>query len=93
MSLIEKVKNKVEEIIDPEVGLSLGALGLIKNVKEIGEGLIQIDFIATSPYCPLAYSLAKAIRSVAESIEGVKRAYVYLHGHFLSERINADVNR
>lgn len=93
MSLVEKVKNKVEEIIDPEIGLSLGALGLIKNVKEIGEGLIQIDFIATSPYCPLAYSLAKAIRSVAESIEGVKRAYVYLHGHFLSERINADVNR
>jgi len=93
LSLIEKVRNKVEAIIDPEIGLSLGALGLITNVKEIGEGIIQIDFAATSPYCPLAYSLAKAIKTVAESIEGVKKAYVFLHGHFLSERINADVNR
>jgi len=91
--LEEKVKAKVNNLIDPETGLNFGEMGLIQSVKEIGDGIVQVDFVPTSPMCPIAFRFATDIREVAKQVEDVKKVKVYCHGHVMEAMINDVVNR
>jgi metal-sulfur cluster biosynthetic enzyme len=46
----EKIIEKLKEIEDPEIGIDIVNLGLIRNVK-VNE-VIEIDFLPTSLFCP-----------------------------------------
>jgi len=89
----DKVKNEVEKIIDPETGLTFGQMQLISGVKEQGQGIIKIDFIPTSPFCPIAFKFAQDIKTTAQKVAGIKKALVYVHGHNMEQAINQAVNR
>lgn len=91
--LAEKVREKVSKVIDPETGMTLGEMNVIRNVKDEGKGIIRVDFKPTSPFCPIALKLATDIKRAAESVEGVKKALVYCHEHIMEEAINKVVNR
>jgi len=89
----DKVKNEVEKIIDPETGLTFGQMQLITGVKEQSPGVIKIDFVPTSPFCPIAFRFAQDIKTTAQKVTGIKKALVYVHGHNMEEAINQAVNR
>jgi len=89
----DKVKNEVEKIIDPETGLTFGQMQLITGVKEQSPGVIKIEFVPTSPFCPIAFRFAQDIKTTAQKVEGIKKALVYVHGHNMEEAINQAVNR
>jgi len=89
----DKVKNEVEKIIDPETGLTFGQMQLITSVKEQGQGVVKIDFVPTSPFCPIAFKFATDIKNTAQKVAGIKKALVYVHGHNMEEAINQTVNR
>ena len=94
MSELEtKVKNEVEKIIDPETGLTFGQMSIIQSVKEQEPGVVKIDFVPTSPFCPIAFKFAIDIKATAKKVAGVKKAYVYVHGHRMEESINQSVNK
>jgi len=88
-----KVKNEVEKIIDPETGLTFGQMSLIQSVKEQESGVVKVDFVPTSPFCPIAFKFALDIKATAKKVAGVKKAYVYVHGHTMEEDINQTVNK
>jgi metal-sulfur cluster biosynthetic enzyme len=88
-----KVKSEIEKIIDPETGLTFGQMGLIHSVKEQEPGVVKIDFVPTSPYCPIAFKFALDIKTRAKKIEGIKKAIVYVHGHQMEQNINQMVNK
>ncbi len=46
----EKIIEKLKEIEDPEIGIDIVNLGLIRNVKV--NDVIEIDFLPTSLFCP-----------------------------------------
>lgn len=85
-------RKKIERVVHPSIGMSLGAAGLITSVKEIGEGLSEMDLAASTPYSPVSYSIALAIKEVALAQKGVKKAMVFCHKYVLSESTNAGVN-
>jgi metal-sulfur cluster biosynthetic enzyme len=87
-----KVKGEVEKIIDPETGLSFGQMGLITGVKEQEPGVVEIVFVPTSPFCPIAFKFASDIKTAAQKVDGLKKALVYVHGHNLKDAINQTVN-
>lgn len=87
-----KVDEKIKALVDPETGMSFGDMGLIQSVKEIENGVVQIDFLPTSPFCPIAFKFATDIKTTAKGVEGVKKALVYVHGHTMEEKINQTVN-
>jgi metal-sulfur cluster biosynthetic enzyme len=89
----DKVKNEVEKIIDPETGLTFGQMQLITSVKEQSPGVVKIDFVPTSPFCPIAFRFAQDIKSTAQKVAGIQKALVYVHGHNMEEAINQTVNR
>jgi len=88
-----KVKGEVEKIIDPETGLTFGQMQLITSVKEQSPGVVKIDFVPTSPFCPIAFKFAQDIKTTAQKVAGIKKALVYVHGHNMEEAINQTVNR
>ena len=88
-----KVKNEVEKIIDPETGLTFGQMSLIQGVKEQEPGVVKIDFVPTSPFCPIAFKFALDIKASAKKVAGIKKALVYVHGHTMEENINQTVNK
>lgn len=91
--LEERVKSEVEKIIDPETGLTFGQMSLITGVKEQSPGVVKIDFVPTSPFCPIAFKFASDIKNAATRVTGTKKALVYVHGHRMEEAINQRVNR
>jgi len=88
-----KVKNEVEKIVDPETGMTLGQMSLIQSVQEQQPGVVKIDFVPTSPFCPIAYKFAMDIKATAKKVTGIKKALVYVHGHTMEQTINQTVNK
>ena len=94
MSEIEKqIRAAVECVVDPETGLTFGQMNMITNVSQVESGVFKIDFVPSSPFCPIAFKLAADIKAAAISVKGVKRALVYCHGHTMEEEINKTVNK
>jgi len=89
----DKVKGEVEKIIDPETGLTFGQMQLITSVKEQSPGVVKIEFVPTSPFCPIAFKFAQDIKTTAQKVTGIKKALVYVHGHNMEEAINQTINQ
>ena len=91
--LEQKVREAVEQVVDPETGLTFGQMKMITGVKEEEPGVVRIDFVPSSPFCPIAFKLAQDIKEKALKVKGVKKALVYCHGHTMEEAINRMVNK
>jgi len=64
---VEEFRNAFRQVRDPEIGMNLIQLGLIRNVS-ISDENIQIVMILTTPYCPYAPMLMESARKKAESV-------------------------
>lgn len=91
--LEDKVRTEVEKIIDPETGMTFGQMKMITEVKEESPGVVRIEYVPTSPFCPIAFKFSMDIKNVAKKVAGVKKAQVYVHGHNMEETINQMVNK
>jgi len=91
--LEEKVRKEVGNVVDPETGLTFGQMNMITSVKETEPGVVQIEFVPSSPFCPIAFKLAMDVKNAAAKVEGVKRAIVHCRGHTMEEAINKMVNK
>jgi len=65
-SLIEPLKKALREVIDPELGLDVVALGLIRDVN-ILDNSAEIKMILTTPFCPYAPAMMETTRQKAEA--------------------------
>jgi len=65
--LTELFKKSMHEIVDPEIGLDLVQLGLIRDLV-IEENKAVITMILTTPFCPYGPSLVESTREKGEEI-------------------------
>ena len=91
--LEDKVREEVGKVLDPETGMSFAEMQMITNVKEEEKGAVTVEFIPTSPFCPIAFKLAADIRDAAKKVPGVKKALVYCRGHAMEQQINEMTNK
>lgn len=91
--LAKKVRKEVEKLVDPETGLTFGQMKMITDVQEQKLGVVKIDFVPSSPFCPIAFKLAADIKKAAEKVKGVKKALVYCHEHNMEKEINRMINK
>ena len=61
----EKVLNALQAVLDPEIGLSVIDLDLIREVEFTAEEA-EIRMVLTTPFCPYGPMLIGQIQSVAE---------------------------
>ena len=89
----EKVREAVGQVVDPETGLTFAQMQMITSVKETEPGVFKVEFVPSSPFCPIAFKLAMDIKNAALSVSGVKKALVYCRGHTMEQQINEMTNK
>ena len=78
---------------DPETGMTFAEMQMITNVKEEKSGVITVEFVPSSPFCPIAFKLASDLKKAAAKVAGVKKALVYCRGHAMEQQINEMTNK
>lgn len=63
--VIEPFKARMREVVDPEIGLDVIALGLIRNLS-IADGQANVHMILTTPFCPYGPAMIEMTRKKAE---------------------------
>jgi metal-sulfur cluster biosynthetic enzyme len=91
--LEDKVREAVGQVVDPETGLTFAEMQLITNVKEEESGVVKVEFIPSSPFCPIAFKLSMDIKYAAMKVAGVKKALIYCRGHMMEQQINEMTNK
>jgi metal-sulfur cluster biosynthetic enzyme len=68
--LAEKLHIALQEVIDPELGMNIVQLGLVRNV-EIKDDSALVTMILTTPFCPYAPQIMEECRSKVEETLGI----------------------
>ena len=63
--LIEPFTEALRQVMDPEIGLNLIQLGLVRDLA-IEDGMATVTMIMTTPFCPYAPALLEMSRQKAE---------------------------
>lgn len=63
--LAAKVRQALREVVDPEIGLSVVELGLIRELT-VADEEARVRMILTTPFCPYGPALIEMARAKAE---------------------------
>ncbi|MBI3175947.1 MAG: DUF59 domain-containing protein [Chloroflexi bacterium] len=67
-NLVPVVREKLAEVVDPEIGMNIIQLGLIRDVV-IENDIARLKMILTTPFCP--YGPAMIEMTKAKAVEGL----------------------
>ncbi|MBI5880423.1 MAG: metal-sulfur cluster assembly factor [Chloroflexi bacterium] len=65
------VKASLRKVFDPEIGLNVVELGLVREIKLDGDPAV-IDMMMTTPFCPYAGWLVQQVKQQAEQVAAGK---------------------
>lgn len=77
MKLEDEIRLKLEEVIDPELFISIVDLGLIYNI-EVKNNNAYITMTLTTLGCPLFYTIEKDIKDKLSEIKEIKGSHIEL---------------
>jgi metal-sulfur cluster biosynthetic enzyme len=66
----QKIREALRQVVDPELGLSIVELGLVREVTVAEEGIL-LRMILTTPFCPYGPALIEMARSRIEQALGL----------------------
>jgi len=72
------VIDKLKQVFDPEIPVSVYDLGLIYKIDRFNNGNINIEMSLTAPACPVAGELPKEVCEKVSSIDSVGEVTVKL---------------
>jgi metal-sulfur cluster biosynthetic enzyme len=65
--LIPVLEEALREVVDPELGLNIIELGLVRDVL-IDDDQARLNMILTTPFCPYGPAMLEMTRQKAESV-------------------------
>lgn len=74
--LTEKIRQTLRDVKDPEIGMDIIQLGLVRNIT-IDEDKIKIEMILTTPYCPYAPMMMESARKKVEETANLPSEVIY----------------
>ena len=63
--LVEPLIEQLKQVMDPEIGLNVLELGLVRNIAVLN-GEAKMVMIMTTPFCPYGPALLETTRQYAE---------------------------
>lgn len=67
--LVEPVRQKLSEVVDPEIGMTIIQLGLVRDIT-VEENTARLKMILTTPFCPYGPAMVDMTRQKAQ--DGLK---------------------
>jgi metal-sulfur cluster biosynthetic enzyme len=65
---VQPLREKLSEVVDPEIGMNILQLGLVRDVQ-IENNIARMKMILTTPFCPYGPALVEMTR--AKATEGL----------------------
>jgi len=62
--LVEPFRDKLAEVVDPEIGMNIIQLGLVRDVS-IENEITHLKMVLTTPFCPYGPALIEMTRQKA----------------------------
>jgi metal-sulfur cluster biosynthetic enzyme len=62
--IIEQVRARLSEVVDPEIGMNIIQLGLVRDIA-IENGIGRLKMILTTPFCPYGPAMLEMTRAKA----------------------------
>lgn len=66
----EEIREALKDVIDPEVGIDIVDLGLVKDII-VNDNRAEVDMVLTTQACPLVDHLTDQVRRRVEGINGI----------------------
>ena len=73
---LAEVREKLQEVYDPEIGINVVDLGLIYKIEEPEEGSLHIEMTMTTPGCPAHDGIRGNVEWAAARVSGVAMVLV-----------------
>jgi len=77
-NVVDLLEEGLSEIVDPELGLNIVQLGLVRNIN-IENNQSMVTMILTTPFCPYGPSMLEKTRKKVESLLGMPTTITYGH--------------
>jgi len=65
----DEIKEALRQVVDPEIGLNVVELGLIREIEPV-EDSTKITMILTTPFCPYGPALIEQVRMATDTVTG-----------------------
>ncbi len=75
IAMEDEIREALRDVIDPEVGIDIVDLGLIKDIV-VKDDSAEIDMVLTTHACPLVDHLTEQVKRRVEGLNGIKRVEV-----------------
>jgi len=72
----DEIREALRDVLDPEVGIDIVDLGLIKEIIILDDDKVEVDMVLTSQACPMASHLTEQVRRRVEGLHGVREVKV-----------------
>ena len=75
---LDRVREALRQIYDPEIPVNIYDLGLIYGIDVDSQGRVAIRMTLTAPACPVAQTFPGTVAARVEEVPGVTHAHVEL---------------
>jgi len=72
----EEVREALRDVLDPEVGIDIVDLGLIKDIIMREDDTVEVDLVLTSQVCPMVSHLTEQVQRQVEGLHGILQVEV-----------------
>lgn len=77
----DAILEALKRLIDPGAGLDVWRMGLVRDLQvDPKSGHVSLTFRPSSPVCPVAFTLAPAIREAICSVPGITSVSMKIQG-------------
>ena len=69
MATDEEIRTALEQVVDPEINLSIIDLGLVKEIDQSTDPMM-VRMLLTTPFCPFAPQIIAQVKEVMNTVTG-----------------------
>ena len=87
MGLLQKIEKSLARVVDPEMGMDVMRMRLVRDLKVDQHGNVELTFRPSSVLCPLGFQLGINIKEAVLDVPGVKSVQVHVDGYIHAEQL------
>ena len=87
MGLLQKIEESLAQVIDPEMGMDVMRMKLVRDLKVDQHGDVELTFRPSSVLCPLGFQLGINIKEAVQSVPGVESVQVNVDGFIHADQL------